>query len=119
MKLQRSLSSVALLFTAVGGIVGSGWLFGPYYVAQIAGPAAVLAWIVGGILMMFVALTFAELSTMYPVAGGMVHFGRLSHGSLLAYCIGWMVWLNSGTNLICFRTHAGQFAFMWKANWRA
>lgn len=95
MKLQRSISSFALLFAAVGGIVGSGWLFGPLYAAQIAGPAAIISWIIGGVLMMIIALTFAELATTFPLAGGMVRFAQMSHGPLMSFTIGWMVWLSS------------------------
>ncbi len=95
MQLQKKISSIGLLATAVGGLVGSGWLFGPMYAAQIAGPAAILSWIIGGLLMLFVALTFAELSTAFPVAGGMVRFGGMSHGPIVSFGIGWMVWLSS------------------------
>jgi amino acid transporter len=95
MKLQRSIGTIGLLFAAVGGIVGSGWLFGPMYAAQIAGPAAIISWILGGILMLFIAFTFAELATTYPKAGGMVHFGSMSHGPVVSFTIGWMIWLSS------------------------
>jgi amino acid transporter len=95
MKLQRSISTLSLIFAAVGGIVGSGWLFGPLYAAQIAGPAAILSWMIGGILMIIIAMTFAELATAFPVAGGMVRFAELSHGPLMSFTIGWMVWLSS------------------------
>lgn len=95
MKLQRSISSIGLLFAAVGGIVGSGWLFGPMYAAQIAGPAATVSWVLGGVLMLFIAFTFAELATTYPKAGGMVHFGSMSHGPVISFTIGWMIWLSS------------------------
>lgn len=95
MKFRRNISSMGLLFAAVGGIVGSGWLFGPMYAAQIAGPAAILSWVIGGFLMILIALTFAELATTFPVAGGMVQFGEMSHGSLVSFTIGWMVWVSS------------------------
>ncbi len=95
MQFNRSIGSIALLFSALGGIVGSGWLFGSLYAAQIAGPAAVLSWIIGGILMMVIAITFAELATTFPVAGGMVRFADYSHGPLMSFTIGWMVWLSS------------------------
>ncbi len=95
MKLQRKIGSIGLLAASVGGLVGSGWLFGPLFAAQIAGPAAVLSWIIGGLLMLFVALTFAELAAAFPVAGGMVRFGDMSHGPIVSFGIGWMVWLSS------------------------
>jgi amino acid transporter len=67
---HRVVGKTGLLLTAIGGIIGSGWLFGPFYAAQIAGPAALLSWTIGGVLMMVIALTFAELSAMLPLVGG-------------------------------------------------
>lgn len=95
MQFQRSIGSLALLFSAIGGIVGSGWLFGPLYAAQIAGPAAILSWVIGGLLMVLIAFTFAELAANFPLAGGMIHFAELSHGPLLSFTVGWSVWLSS------------------------
>lgn len=95
MKFQRNISTIGLIAAAIGGVVGSGWLFGPLYAAQIAGPAAILAWIIGGVMMLFIGLTFAELSTAFPVAGGMVQFGNMSHGPVVSFSVGWLVWLSS------------------------
>jgi len=95
MNFQRTIGTPALLFSAVGGIIGSGWLFGPLYAAQVAGPAAILSWVIGGLLMIVIALTFAELAAAFPVAGGMVRFAELSHGPLMSFTVGWMVWLSS------------------------
>lgn len=95
MKLERSIGTTGLLFIAVGGVVGSGWLFGPYFAAKMAGPAAILSWVLGGILVMMVAFTFAELSSTFPVAGGMVRFPQLSHGPLISFTMAWVGWLAS------------------------
>jgi amino acid transporter len=46
--MKRSISAFALLLTSISAIIGSGWLFGAYYTASIAGPAASLSWIIGG-----------------------------------------------------------------------
>ncbi|MFX8840765.1 amino acid permease, partial [Acinetobacter baumannii] len=81
----------------VGSVIGSGWLFGPLYAAQIAGPAAVISWILGGLLMIVIALTFAELGSAFPVAGGMVQYAQYSHGPLVSFITGWMVWISSVT----------------------
>jgi amino acid transporter len=91
--LRKDISKLGLLFTAVGGIVGSGWLLGPFYAAKMAGPAAMLAWLLGGLLMMVIALTFAELSSTYPVAGGLARFAQFSHGTLTSFTIAWIAWL--------------------------
>lgn len=95
MTFQRALGPMALLFAGISSVIGSGWLFGPLFAAQIAGPAAVLSWALGGILMIIIALTFAELGSAFPVAGGMIQFAQQSHGPLISFMIGWMVWISS------------------------
>lgn len=97
MKFIRTISPIGLLFAGIGSVIGSGWLFGPLYAAQIAGPAAILSWVIGGMLMIIIALTFAELGSAFPVAGGMIQFAQFSHGSLVSFMIGWMVWISSVT----------------------
>lgn len=93
MHLKKQIGIVGLMFSAIGGIVGSGWLFGPFYAAKIAGPAAIFAWLLGGLLMIVIALTFAELASAFPVAGGMARFAQLSHGTLVSFTMSWIGWL--------------------------
>jgi amino acid transporter len=95
MQFQRSIGLYGLLFTGIGSVIGSGWLFGPLYAAQLAGPAAIVSWLLGGFLMMIIALTFAELGSAFPVAGGMVQYAQYSHGPLVSFMTGWMVWISS------------------------
>ncbi len=95
MKFQRTIGPTTLLFAGISSVIGSGWLFGPLYAGQIAGPAAVISWILGGLLMIVIALTFAELGSTFPVAGGMIQFAQYSHGPLISFMIGWMVWISS------------------------
>ncbi len=95
MGMQRSIRTLPLMFTAMGGLVGSGWLFGAYYGATIAGPAAILSWVIGGVLMMFIALTFAELAIAYPVSGGSARFIHMSHGPFIGFMFAWIAWVAS------------------------
>lgn len=46
-RLRREVGVVGLLFTSVGSIIGSGWLFGALNASKIAGPAALLSWVIG------------------------------------------------------------------------
>ncbi|SCK15505.1 APC family permease [Vogesella sp. LIG4] len=90
---QRHIGPVALMLTGLGSIIGSGWLFGAAHAAQIAGPAAIFAWIIGMVIILAIALTYAELGTMFPETGGMVRYARYSHGSLLGFMAGWANWI--------------------------
>jgi amino acid transporter len=92
-RLRRHIGTIGLLFTAVGSIVGSGWLFGALNAAEIAGPAAVLAWAIGGVMIMLIGLCYAELGTMFPVSGGVIRFPHYAFGSFASYTLGWITWI--------------------------
>ena len=96
-KLRREVSPLGLMFVSLGSIIGSGWLFGALYAAQIAGPAALLSWIGGGLVMLLLALVHAELGSMYPVAGGSARYPHFSFGSIVGFAIGWIVWVGAVT----------------------
>jgi amino acid transporter len=91
--IRREVGTLALMFTGLGSIIGSGWLFGAWRAAQLAGPGAVYAWLIGAVVILFVALTYAELGAMFPESGGAVRYGYYSHGSLVGFLAGWAAWI--------------------------
>ena len=44
-KLRRDIGLLGLLFASLGSIIGAGWLFGALYASSLAGPAAVISWV--------------------------------------------------------------------------
>ena len=92
-RLRRDLGIIGLLFAAVGSIIGSGWLFGALTAAEIAGPASIIAWAIGGVMIVFIGLSYAELGTMFPVSGGVVRFPHFAFGSFTSYTFGWITWI--------------------------
>ncbi len=97
MEMKRSISPVALMFTAISGIMGSAWLFGPLYASQIAGPASILSWLIGAVVMLVIAMTLAELTSMFPITGAHARFMQFSHGGLASFVFGWIMWLGYAT----------------------
>jgi amino acid transporter len=91
--LRRHVGTVGLLFASVGSIIGSGWLFGAMNAAQTAGPAAVISWALGGVMILFISLCYAELGAMFPLSGGVVRFPHMGFGSLASYLTGWITWV--------------------------
>ncbi len=67
---KRRMGLVALTMTGIGSVIGSGWLFGAYHAAKIAGPAAIASWVIGWFAVLIVALTYMEVSTIFPKSGG-------------------------------------------------
>ena len=96
-RLRRDVGLTGLMFASLGSIIGSGWLFGALYAAQIAGPAALLSWGIGAVFVMLLALIHAELGSAYPVAGGSARFPHYAFGSIIGFAIGWIAWLGAVT----------------------
>ena len=75
----------------VGTIIGSGIFLVPSEMMQAVGSARLvyLAWIVGGLLSFFGALTYAELGAMKPQAGGEYVYIRDAYGPLAGFLYSW------------------------------
>ncbi|WP_305806105.1 APC family permease [Stenotrophomonas sp. YIM B06876] len=91
--IRRDVGPFALMLTGLGSIIGSGWLFGAWRAAGLAGPGAIWAWLLGAAIILTIALTYAELGAMFPESGGMVRYGHYSHGSLLGFIAAWANWI--------------------------
>lgn len=92
-RFKRDIGMIGLLFTSVGSIIGSGWLFGALFAAQEAGPAATVSWVIGAIMILFIALVYAELGTMFPLSGSVVRFPHFAFGSFSSFTFGWLTWI--------------------------
>ena len=97
MSLNRRFSPLVLLMISINGMVGSAWLFAPLYAAKIAGSAAIIAWLIGGVATAVIAFTFAELSVLFPVAGGTAQIPKMSHGMFTSFILSWAAWLSAMT----------------------
>ncbi|GAJ12319.1 unnamed protein product, partial [marine sediment metagenome] len=60
---------------------------------EYAGSGILLSLILGGILIFFTGLNYAELSTSLPIAGGAYNFGKEGIGGFLAFIIGFFLWI--------------------------
>lgn len=114
---RRSLGTIALTATGLGSIIGSGWLFGAERAAAIAGPAAILAWVIGALVALTIALTYSELGAMFPKAGGMVRYGQYSHGSLAGYLAAWANWIAIVSVIPGEATASVQYMSSWDFGW--
>lgn len=92
--LKRDISTVNILVASAGGMIGSGWLFSPYISAQMAGPNALVSWIIAAIFMLLIALPLCELGAMFPVSGGMSNYPTYTHGKTVGFLFAWTSWLS-------------------------
>ncbi|SIT49325.1 putative amino acid-proton symporter YbeC [Paraburkholderia piptadeniae] len=114
---NRTIGPVALLFTGLGSIIGSGWLFGAWHASKIAGPAAILAWVIGAVVVLAIALTYAELGTTFPESGGMVRYARYSHGSLVGFIAAWANWISIVSVIPIEAIASVQYMASWPYSW--
>ena len=95
--LVREVGKIGLIWASVGSIIGSGWLFGAQKGLIAAGPAAIISWVIGGVMIMVLALIHAELGGMYPVSGGTARFPHYAFGGAAGASFGWFSWLQAAT----------------------
>ncbi|MGC8482673.1 MAG: APC family permease [Thermodesulfobium sp.] len=86
-KLKKELNLLDLTMLGLGGIIGSGWLFASQKAANLAGPAAVISWIIGGLCVFFIALVYAELAGMLPESGSLIRYPQYTHGNFVSYAL--------------------------------
>jgi basic amino acid/polyamine antiporter, APA family len=88
---RRELGRFDTAMIVVGGIIGAGIFINPYIVAQrLDTPLLVMAaWLVGGGVALAGALTFAELGTLFPKAGGHYAYLRTAYHPLAGFLYGW------------------------------
>lgn len=92
--LKRDISGTNVLIAAVGGMIGSGWLFSPFISAQMAGGNALISWIIAAVFMLLIALPLCELGALFPISGGMANYPSFTHGSDVGFLFAWISWLS-------------------------
>jgi APA family basic amino acid/polyamine antiporter len=94
--LLRTLRLTDLLFLFIGSVIGSGIFLTPSLILQQLGGSvglSLLVWVVGGILSLLGALTYAELAASNPEAGGLYCYIRDGFGRVPAFLYGWSLFL--------------------------
>lgn len=110
-----NLSQLVLL--GLGSLIGSGWLFGAWEASSIAGPAAIISWIIGFIVIGTIAYNYVEIGTMFPQSGVMSNYAQYTHGSLLGFIAAWANWVSLVTIIPIEAVSAVQYMSSWPWDW--
>src|SRR5215831_8230500 len=94
---KREMGLVGATWASETSIIGSGWLFAPLGAALLVGGAAVIDWVVAGVIVIVLALCHAELGAMYPVSGGTARFPHFAFGSVAGIGFGFFAYLQCVT----------------------
>ena len=92
--LQKKYGLLTAIAMVVGIVIGSGVFFKAEKILTATGgnlPQGILAWIIGGIIMIVCAYVFATLATRYEKVNGIVDYAEATLGGKYAYFFGWFM----------------------------
>ncbi len=119
-KLAKELTLYGLIMVAIGSCIGSGIFVTP---SQIAGliPSSgliLLVWALGGLIALTGALTFGELGSLFPKAGGIYVFLKEAYGGWLGFLYGWayLVIITSGSIAVLSLAFSHYLSFFFPMN---
>ncbi|WP_425548563.1 amino acid permease [Bartonella pachyuromydis] len=77
---------------ALGGVIGTGLFYGSTEAIQLAGPSAIVAYLVGGLVIYFIMRMLGEMSVEEPTSGAFSFFAYKYWGRLAGFITGWNYW---------------------------
>ncbi|HEK1689916.1 TPA: amino acid permease [Pseudomonas putida] len=87
--LKRGLSARHIRFMALGSAIGTGLFYGSASAIQMAGPAVLLAYLIGGAAVFMVMRALGEMAVHNPVAGSFGHYATTYLGPMAGFILGW------------------------------
>ncbi|WP_214020109.1 APC family permease [Methanoculleus sp.] len=90
----KGLSIYAAIAFAVGNMVGAGVFVLSGLIVDIAGPSAVVSYLLCGLLVVFSGLSYAALASIYPEDGGGYLYARRILGSYPGFLAGWAMYIS-------------------------
>lgn len=91
-KHEKGLSAWQLTMMALGSVIGGSFFLGSAVAIQAAGPAIVISFILGGILIYFILYALSELTVANPDSGSFYTFTAQVFGPGAGFVIGWVYW---------------------------
>lgn len=92
--LQRGLQNRHIQLIALGGAIGTGLFYGAGEAISMAGPAILLAYALGGVVIYFIMRALGEMSVDTPVSGAFSYYAYRNWGELPGFFSGWNYWFN-------------------------
>ena len=93
-QLQKRYGLVTAIAMVVGIVIGSGVFFKAEKILVATGgdlPTGILAWFLGGLIMVVCAYVFATMATKYEKVNGIVDYAEVAMGSKYGYFVGWFM----------------------------
>jgi amino acid transporter len=101
-QLKRKLSLFDVINLVVGTIVGADIYIAASFGAGFLGPASLIAWVIAGLMAIFIALSFAECSSILPRAGDPYVYAKDAFGDFVGFLVGWSLLIAAWSALAVF-----------------
>ena len=111
--LSRSLRNRHIQLIALGGTIGVGLFLGSAQAIHNAGPALLLSYLAGGIVIFFIMRALGELLTYRPVAGSFATYADEFCGPFAGFITGWSYWFNWVVSVMAETTAIGIYVRFW------
>ncbi|MGX1902075.1 alanine permease AlaP [Thermolongibacillus altinsuensis] len=112
-ELHRGLEERHITLMSLGAAIGVGLFLGSGSAIKLAGPAILLAYAVGGLVMFFIMRALGEMAIENPVAGSFSRYARDYLGPLAGYLTGWNYWFLWVITCMAEITAAGIYMQYW------
>src|SRR5690625_3676080 len=91
-RLKTILGNKDVLALAFGAMIGWGWVVtAGLWITEAGSLGAIIAFLIGGLLVVLVGLTYAELTSALPLAGGELVFSYKAMGRVASFVTTWAV----------------------------
>ncbi|AZE70651.1 Histidine transport protein (permease) [Pseudomonas synxantha] len=87
--LKRGLNARHIRFMALGSAIGTGLFYGSASAIQMAGPAVLLAYLIGGAAVFMVMRALGEMAVHNPVSGSFGQYASTYLGPMAGFILGW------------------------------
>ena len=91
-KRQKLLRPRHVTMITLGGIIGASLFVGSGNVIRSVGPAAILSYLIGGLLVFLAMRMLGEMAAARPAIGSFMEYARVGLGNWAAYLVGWLYW---------------------------
>ncbi|MFV1857747.1 MAG: amino acid permease [Anaerolineales bacterium] len=108
--LSRELNLFTVTMIGVGGMIGAGIFVLTGIAAGEAGPAVILVFVLNGLVTSLTAMSYAELGSILPGAGGGYIFIKEALGGTAGFLAGWMSWFAQAAAGSLYGLAFGRFA---------
>ena len=114
--LKKDLKNRHIQLIAIGGVIGVALFMGSSQSIQLAGPALIVSYGLGGIVMYFVMRALGEMAVEYPISASFAGYAKAFVGPKASFITGWTYWYMWVTIAMCEISAVGMYLQYWWPN---